>query len=222
MVRVVAMLLAFVLVATDARAERHGTASLAGEVGEVADQGTAGPAPDACPGPDGRWMTSTGYLPSVAECMYGADAKAPDAQRVALVRDIHLKATAYVWLNKLTFWVAMALALTMLVWPSFVAINAGRAENRSKKLPEDDTAPTHWSQRSTTTSAIQTTIAALAALSFAFYAHYKGNQVQAETLMREIVFAEDLDAERISEILAAIAQMDKGFGFTSVAALKAE
>lgn len=175
-----------------------------------------------CPSPEQRWMSSTEYLPSVAECLHGAEAASPDARRIALVRDIHLKATAYNWLNKLTFWVAIGLALTVLVWPSYVAIKAGKAENARKKAEAEDmeVEATHWSQRSATTAAIQTTVAALAALSFAFYAHYKGNQVVAENLMREIIFADSLDADRVAEILSAIADMDKGFGFTTVEALR--
>ncbi|MDA7427159.1 hypothetical protein PGB28_01720 [Primorskyibacter aestuariivivens] len=175
----------------------------------------------ACPKPERRWMSSTGYLPSVAECLHGAEAQTPDARRIALVQDIHIKATAYNWLNKLTFWVAVALALTVLVWPSYVAIKAGRAENAKAKAEAEgkDAPSTHWSQRSATTAAIQTTVAALAALSFAFYAHYKGNQVVAENLMREIIFAAPLDEDRVAEILSAIADMDKGFGFTTVEAL---
>lgn len=39
-------------------------------------------------------------------------------------------------------------------------------------------------------------------------------------MCREIIFAEALDAERVSGILAAISEMDKGFGVTLVEALK--
>lgn len=212
----------FLLLPLMAMAESHDDASLVTSSHVKTEEQATMQA--ACPGPERRWMTSTGYLPSVAECLYGAKSKTPDAKRVALVRDIQLKATAFGWLNKLTFWVAISLALVVLVWPSFVAIKAGKAENAKKKAEaetegSEDTLPVHWSQRSATTAAIQTTVAALAALSFAFYAHYKGNQVVAEKLMREIIFVQELEEDRMTEILSAIAEMDKGFGFTTVEAL---
>ena len=200
--------------------------------GPVAAQSTAGSAMlpatksdtnKGCPAPE-KWMTSGNYLPAVAECLLGPESDNPDPRRVALVQDIQIKAWSYSILNKVTFWIAIALALAILVWPSFVAINAGRVKARKKDAEADadadDDTPTHWSQRATTTSAIQTSIAALAALSFALYGHYKGNQVKAENMMREIIFADDLDADRISALLASIAEMDKGFGFTTVEALK--
>lgn len=169
-----------------------------------------------CSAPEDR-MTSGDFLPHVAECLLGPQSREPDPRRVALVQDIGIKAWSYSLLNKVAFWVAVGLGLCLLLWPSFVAIQSGRASSRRKT---DDDTPEHWSQRATTTSAIQTSIAALAALSFAFYAHYKGNQVKAENLMREIVFAEDMAPERMTAILQAISEMDKGFGFTTVEALK--
>lgn len=189
----------------------------------LADTTKSGPAQGAeaaqaavCPKSE-DWMTSGDYLPQVAECLLGPKSPDPDPRRVALVQDIQIKAGSYSLLNKVMFWVAIGLALGLLLWPSYVAVHAGRAAARKKK---DADAPEHWTQRATTTSAIQTSIAALAALSFAFYAHYKGNQVKAENLMREIIFTDEIGPERIGEVLSVIAEMDKGFGFTTVEALQ--
>ena len=77
-------------------------------------------------------------------------------------------------------------------------------------------------QRLVTTSSVQTSITALAALSFAFYAHYKGNQMTAENLMREVLYAETLDAALIDRVLTAMREMDAGFGFATLKSLKSD
>lgn len=187
-------------------------------------------APRSCPEAE-DWMTSASYMPVVVECLFGETAATADTRRVALVNDIEIKAWSYAWLNKITFWVAITLALCLLVWPSFVALHAaparpaegqGDAEGQDAEAPATKPQKTHWTQRSTTTSAIQTTLAALAALSFALYSHYKGAQVTAENLMREIIFAETLVDDDIKRILTAITEMDKGFGFTTVESLNSQ
>lgn len=60
---------------------------------------------------------------------------------------------------------------------------------------------------------MQTTVTALAALSFAFYAHYKDNQTTSEGLMRTVIFAEKLNEELLGEVIAQMLEMDRGFGF---------
>ena len=79
---------------------------------------------------------SATYLTRVAVCLYGGEAAVPDVRRVALVQDIANKAWTYAWLNKVTFWIAIALALGVLVWPSFVAINA--APTPTKQTPKEE------------------------------------------------------------------------------------
>lgn len=180
---------------------------------------------EACiaPEPD---RTSYDYLTEVAMCLHGPGAEQPDARRVTLIHDVAIKSWSYAMLNKGAFWLAVALAVLVLVWPSIVAIAATGPKRPAgaepgPSVPLDATAP-GWLRllrNTTVASALQTSIAALAALSFAFYAHYKGNQVSAENLMREVIYTETLGEEQITAILAKIAAMDKGFSFAKTDAL---
>ncbi|MEP5732252.1 MAG: hypothetical protein ABJL67_23120 [Sulfitobacter sp.] len=183
-----------------------------------------------CAGPEGR-MTSATYLVSVATCLHGAS----DPVRVALVQDINIKSWSYAYLNKGTFWIAILLAVLVLIWPSIVAIaSVGPRKQQPKpgeaqepETPVNETDPTkpgrlRYLRNTNVASALQTSIAALAALCFAFYAHYKGNQVTAENLIREIIFAEKITPKRMTTIIAAVAEMDKGFSFASIEGVAAK
>lgn len=187
----------------------------------------------ACAAP-GAFTVSARYLQQVARCLHGDGAA--DRRRLALVEDIYIKAKSYAFLNKAAFWVSILLGVVVLAWPALVAIlspapavpaaDGKAAEAKAAQTEADGAAASAgpgwlgFMRRPVAAAAVQTSLAALAALSFAFYAHYKESQKIAEAAMREVIFAEALDPELISRTLAAIGEMDRGFGFSDAPGLK--
>lgn len=112
-----------------------------------------------------------------------------------LSSDLYIKARSYALLNKFGFWVALILALLVVVWPALSAFASDLAFLKS--------------------AIVQTSVTALAALSFALYAHYKKRQVAAENLMRLLVTTEPETAKDVlPNILSEIERMDQGFSFS--------
>ena len=154
--------------------------------------------------------TSADYLQRKAGCLH-TDLNNPLVmKRLALVDDIYIKSWSYSVLNKVFFWVSICLAVLVLLYPGL-----GPMFKYDPTNPEHKSKTPNWFQRAITTSAVQTSVTALAAFAFAFYAHYKDKQSVSETLMREVIFAERFDAEAVDDIVERIKQMDKGFGFTT-------
>lgn len=154
--------------------------------------------------------TSAAYLQRKAVCIHTDRADPLTAKRLALVDDIYIKSWSYSVLNKVFFWISVVLAVLVLLYPGLGPMFKYDPTNLAHK----DKSP-NWFQRAVTTSAVQTSVTALAAFSFAFYAHYKDKQSVSETLMREVIFAEPFDAEAVNDVVERIEQMDKGFGFST-------
>jgi hypothetical protein len=149
------------------------------------------------------------FLRRVARCLYGEDGQA-DPVRVALVDDLYIKSWSYTVLNKGFFWLSVALAISVLMWPALGPIfgPAPTPEGTQAKAPSRF-------QRAISAPAVQTSITALAAFSFAFYAHYKEKQAVSESLMRQVIFAETLEQDQIDAVVKRLSEMDRGFGFAT-------
>lgn len=160
----------------------------------------------------GRWGTSADYLQRTARCVYDGSPHDQDALRVALVEDIYIKSWSYAVLNKGFFWLSMALAALVLAWPALGAILKPADPPKGEEAPP----PTRL-QRTVTAPSVQTSVTALAAFCFAFYAHYKDKQAVSETLMRSVLYAEAIDGALISQVVGQMTEMDKGFGFATSA-----
>ncbi|MCA8883188.1 MAG: hypothetical protein KDA50_05495 [Rhodobacteraceae bacterium] len=185
--------------------------------------GAQEPAPNAGAAPGGadeRCLhdpgveTSGDYLRSVAQCLYGNSRKPEDIRRLALIDDIYIKSWSYSVLNKGAFWLAMALAVLVLSWPAL----SGLAGARAKKNASGDAGEARRPEGLSwviTNSSVQTSVTALAALSFAFYAHYKSSQLKAESTMRTLLHAETLTPALVADTIAAISDMDRGFSFSA-------
>ena len=171
-------------------------------------------APEACGSPPAR-ETSTDYLLRTAHCLFGDAETMEDRLRLALIDDLYIKSWAYSVLNKACFWASIVLALLVLVYPALgpILTPAGPASKEGEEPPRKG-----WFQRAITSSAVQTSMTALAAGTFAFYAHYKERQSVAETLMRELLVQETVDEAYMRQVVQRIAQMDKGFGFATTSA----
>ena len=150
--------------------------------------------------------TSTDYLQRQAHCLYGATDTKTDKIRLTLVDDIYIKSWSYALLNKMCYWLSIGLAVLILLYPALGPV---------LKSEDDETALPGWVKRALSTSSVQTSLTALAAASFAFYAHYKERQSIAETLMRTLVVAETVTSDDLKDVVKQIAQMDKGFGFAT-------
>ncbi|WP_299654368.1 hypothetical protein [uncultured Tateyamaria sp.] len=167
------------------------------------------PAPVACSVGPGE-ETSAAYLQRKARCIHDDLEDEMTKKRLALVDDIYIKSWSYSLLNKVFFWVSVGLAVLVLLYPGLGPMFKYDPTNSSYA-----NATPNWFQRAITTSAVQTSVTALAAFSFAFYAHYKDKQSVSETLMREVIFAQTFDDAALQDILERIKQMDKGFGFST-------
>ncbi|MDU8912875.1 hypothetical protein [Aestuariicoccus sp. MJ-SS9] len=194
-----------------------------GQAQSTADVAAMARAPDRfaiCAEPS-RWRTSADYLQSTARCAYGASEDPEDLRRVSLIEDIYIKSWSFAILNKVAFWLSIVLAVLVLIWPSLVALfappDADKGEEPATPKPRKTLL-----QRAVAASSVQTSITALAALSFAFYAHYKSNQMQSENLMREVLYAETLDAALIDRVIATMQEMDAGFGFATLKSLQSD
>lgn len=181
---------------------------------------------DICAEPE-SWGTSTEYLRYTARCAYGnAPETSNEALRVALIEDIYIKSWAYALMNKLFFWASIVFAVIVLIWPSLVAFlrtdPAQEAASDALQIAKGDAVTmleTVQKKRGILTrmvgvASMQTTVTALAALSFAFYAHYKDKQTTAEGLMRTVLYAEVLHDGLIDQVITQMTTMDRGFGFS--------
>lgn len=160
----------------------------------------------------GKWGTSAQYLQRTARCVYEGTPDGQDALRVALIEDIFIKSWSYAVLNKGFFWLSMLLAALVLTWPALGAI----LKPADPPEGEDAPPPTRLG-RAVSAPSVQTSITALAAFCFAFYAHYKEKQAVSETLMRSVLYAQTVDQDLISSVVAQMTEMDSGFGFSTSA-----
>jgi hypothetical protein len=165
----------------------------------------------ACPEPN-RWQTSAHYMRQTARCVYDEDpTNSDEAMRVALIEDIFIKSWSYAVLNKVFFWASLVFGLLVLFWPTLVAVF--RVEPVPPSDPDAPVPKPPLVQRAFAAPSMQTTVTALAALCFAFYAHYKDKQAVSETLMRTVLFSAQIEQPLIDRVLAEISEMDRGFGF---------
>lgn len=157
--------------------------------------------------------TSADYLKSVANCLYETPVSESDIRRRALLTDLHKKAWSYSTLSKYCFWSSLGLAITVLIWPTVSPILRDQVERHKSEVPGSKTTRIAL-LRIGAASGLQTTLTALAALSFALYGHYKGSQGQTETLMRKVFYAETLDDDLVQTVIDNIAGIDTGFRFS--------
>lgn len=172
-----------------------------------------------CPEPS-RWTTSAYYIRQTARCAFGKSTAGADLKRVALIEDIYIKSWSYAVMNKICFWLAIFLAILVLIWPSLGAVLKPAEPPQPPDDPAVPAARPGWLHRAVGAASVQTSITALAAVTFTFYAHYKTNQMNSENLMRQLLYAEELNANLIGTAITSIRDMDKGFGFSPIAADK--
>lgn len=127
-------------------------------------------------------------------------------KRNHLVQDIYRKAFSYKLINSIAFLTAITFAILVLLWPSLNVI--------FKKQTEDENSRWNWLGNAT----VQTTVTALAALSFTLYIQYKDKQTYSENLMRSIMFTnQDVAIEDLSiKVIDRMMAIDRGFSFGGV------
>lgn len=176
----------------------------------------------------------------------GGPGESAEAVRTALITDMHIKSASYAAINKAAFVASLIFGLMVVFWPTMSSMLKEREEDREKVLGElandiataetagDEEEVTRlqatmdkirgrrkyglrpWRQLLFTAAGSQTSVTALAAVSFALYTHYKGQQSSMEDLMRFVLHSEDLTAETVDRVVAKLGEMDRGFRFNDV------
>ena len=151
--------------------------------------------------------TSGRLLADFAAQAWGESEQGEEARkRHLLVYDLYIKARSYAIINKVTFWLAVAFGIAVLVWPS-VAIVTKDLGVEAQVLES---------------AIVQTTVTGLAALTFAVYSHYKKRQMQMENLMRHAVYSDEPVAILVERTLQEMERIDAGFSFSEAVGKKQE
>lgn len=122
-----------------------------------------------------------------------------DKQRAVMVYDLYIKAHSYAILNKSFFWLSIASAIAVFLWPALGVLLKDRLGDRE------------WYR----SAIVQTTITGIAALMFALYSQYKDKQTYTENLMRYAVFSNKPTDELLQKIVEEMGKIDNGFSFGS-------
>ena len=128
-----------------------------------------------------------------------------NSERFLMIYDLYIKAKSYIIINKISFWFAIAAGIMVLLWPSIAIV--------SKDFGFD--------KEFLKSAIVQTTITAIAALTFSVYSHYKKRQLFTENLMRYVVLSEDSLQNLKDKVIQEMERIDMGFSF-SQAILKKE
>jgi len=123
-----------------------------------------------------------------------------EERKLVLIYDLYVKARSYAILNKVFFWVSLAFAAAVFLWPALGVLLKDRLGERE------------W----TKSAIVQTTVTGIAALMFAFYSQYKDKQTYTENLMRYAVFSDKPVSELSQKIIEEIGKIDMGFSFSGV------
>lgn len=123
-----------------------------------------------------------------------------EERKLVLIYDLYVKARSYAILNKVFFWVSLAFAVAVFLWPALGVLLKDRLGERE------------WYK----SAIVQTTVTGIAALMFAFYSQYKDKQTYTENLMRYAVFSDKPVAELSQKVIEEIGKIDMGFSFSGV------
>lgn len=137
------------------------------------------------------------YAKLAAQCAPEGETRIEE-KRLILIYDIYIKARSYTILNKLFFWLSLAGAIGVFLWPSLGVLLKERLQNRQ------------WYK----SAIVQTTITGIAALTFAFYSQYKNKQIYTENLMRYAIFSNEAVDVLSEKVIAEMTKIDKGFSFS--------
>ncbi len=127
-----------------------------------------------------------------------------DADRLAMICDLFIKARSYGLLNKVAFFVALMFGLAVLIWPSVAVI----------------TGDIGYSREFFKSAIVQTTVTGVAALAYGIYSHYKRQQLAVENLMRYVLFSGDPVPTMFERVSRQLMRVDAGFNFGEEATKK--
>jgi hypothetical protein len=118
-----------------------------------------------------------------------------------LTSDLYIKARSYAWINKSAFWASLVLSILTVTWPALSLLSTQGS----------------WAQPFLTSSVVQASVTALAALSIGFYTHYKARQMIMENLMRRLIFGKPEEWETlVPSVVQEIEKADQGFSFGQI------
>ena len=121
-----------------------------------------------------------------------------DRKRYLLVYDLFIKARSYAIINKIAFWFSIVAGILVAAWPSIAVVSA-------ELMP---------GIKFLESAVIQTSVTALAALTFAVYAFYKKRQMSIENLMRSVVYSDLATTSLADKVVKEMERIDVGFSFS--------
>lgn len=145
-------------------------------------------------------QTSARYLNKIAKldaCLDPGDVR---KQKIhTLIKDLEIKSSSYSLMNKVFFWLSLALAFAVVSFPVISKIAGGTGT--MSKIFDPVQLPV---------------ITLLAGLCFSFYTDYKGKQTSAENLIRYAYTSSD-NIEVISRTVRnGLAEIDSGHDFSEL------
>jgi hypothetical protein len=147
-------------------------------------------------------QTSSRFLMEYAKlkvCISSNIEKQKKLEKFSIIYDLYIKARSYAILNKVFFGLSLFFAISVLLWPSLGVITKGLGHEKPFL----------------SSAVIQTTVTGIAALSFAFYSHYKNQQTYTENLMRYVIYSQKIDNETLMKrVIEEMAKIDKGMSFS--------
>ncbi len=139
------------------------------------------------------FQTSARLLIRYAEEKYYKKEENQNVEKYVIIYDIFIKTRSYYITNKIFFVLSLVSGVLVLLWPSIGHFG--------------------WHTEFFKLAIVQTTVTGLAALSFAFYSHYKKRQMYAENLMRFVIFSEEPLANIKDYVMREMERIDCGFSF---------
>ena len=149
--------------------------------------------------------TSAKLLVNYASQKWGPNANdtSQEAERRFLMTyDLYIKARSYAIINKVGFWLAIMAGIAVLFWPSLAVV----------------TKDFGFEKEFLKSAIVQTTVTAIAALTFSMYSHYKKRQTSVENLMRHVVYSDDSGEPLVEKFLKEIERIYGGFSFSETIA----
>jgi hypothetical protein len=142
-----------------------------------------------------RWQTSGRYLIETLRDKAGGGGD--DEQKFRLAMDVFIKQRSYAILNKIFFYIALAMAVCVALWPVIAAFLTNTARNQPVGA-----------------AVVQTTITGFGAFAAYVYNYYKKRQTAAENLLRLIAFSPMPLDKMVAQVIDEMSRLDQGIGFS--------
>lgn len=145
--------------------------------------------------------TSARFLVEAAATKFPSSDSGAPQDAYLLIYDLYIKARSYAIINKIMFWLSILFGILVLIWPALSVLAKYVA------LPSPDLL---------SSTVVQTSVTALAALAFMIYSHYKKQQMMLENLMRLILLSDEDFQTTLQTVITEMQKIDLGFAFDAI------